>query len=345
MRRNRPFQFEPQFEDGFCINGCLPKDEDSEELEAELLASAVPINLWLNYDADEMPFIKCDSAFEEWLDSEIRTADQLRNEKIQNLLPWAVLKALTAERRKSERLYFTQGRMPSCMGHADVFALHSSTLTGISRGLPLIYESFNPIVTWSISKGGSTRGGQNVTAMAKFSNNTGHFPESLVGTNNQIIPNYSPHVNEAKNYRTGIVFLSGKGAALARLITRCCRAGLGVACGNSTAVRSSMRDANGIKVAVVGGSWAHATSFTGYRNIGGEEYVFWVNSHGPRYGRSDEGEPADGAWMRTEKELTQFCATMDRYGAPYAVLPRSRTVNDLSHVTSIRVPFPTGFRH
>jgi hypothetical protein len=334
----------PEYVDGFCINGCLPQDADSEELEASLVSSAVPINLWLNYDSDEMPFVKCDSAFEEWLEEQGKIADELRNGRIQNILPWDVLRALTPLHKQSDRLYFSQGSMPSCMGHADAFAMHSSTLTGISRGLPLVYESFNPIVTWAISKGGSTRGGQNVTTMAKFSNSHGQFPESLVGRNNLQVPNYMPFTREALNYRTGIIFLSaGSGAPLARQIARCCRAGLGVACGNSTAVRGSMRDSNGIKVAVIGGSWGHATSFTGYRVVNGEEYVFWVNSHGPRYGTSGEGEPADGAWMRVEKELAQFCTTMARYGAPYTVLPRALTVSG-SYVAKTRVPFPDAWR-
>ena len=222
--------WQPKYEGGFVVNGCLPKDDDSEELEASLEASAVSINYWLQYDADDMPIIKCDSAFEEWLSKESIITDALRDQRIQNILPWDVLKVLPPAQRKSTRLYFSQGGQPSCMGHADAFALQSATLTGIARCLPLIYESFNPIVTWSISKGGSTRGGQNVTTMAKYANEVGHFPESLVGTNNQSVPNYKQHVAAAKNYRSGIVFLPGKGAELARLITRCCRAGLAVAC-------------------------------------------------------------------------------------------------------------------
>lgn len=336
--------WQARVERGFVVNGCLPKDDYSEMIEDELAASAVSVEYLTSYVAGEMPVVRYDADFERWLERRGGILDALRTERLQNILPWDVLKALPDERKKSDRLYFSQGSMPSCMGHADAFAEHSSTLSAVAQGLPLVYESFNPLVTWYLSKGKSTRGGQNVSAMAKASNGVGHFPESRVGTDNQRVPDYAPHSDVALNHQAGIVFLPGKGAELARTVTRCCRAGLGVACGNSTAVRGAEKDANGIKIAVLGGSWAHATSFTGYRRIDGEEYVFWVNSHGPRYGRSDEGEPADGAWMRTEKELARFCGTMDGYGAPYAVLPEAVAVADFSHGTPFKVPFPKNWK-
>ena len=335
--------WQPEFVDGFVTNGCLPMDEQSEEIQAELAASAVGIdNYLMHYASGDMPVVKFDDAFEAWLTRRCKVLDILREERLQNLLPWDVLRSLPTARKKSNRLYFSQGGLPTCMGHADAFGLASSTLSGIAQGLPLVYESFNPIVTWSISKGGSTRGGQTVTEMAKASNKIGHFPESCVGTNNLNIPDYARFSGIALQHQAGIVFLPEEN--LSKNIARCCRAGLGVACGNSTAVYGSTRDSNGVKIAQLGGYWAHATSFTGYREIKKTEYVFWVNSHGPKFGQSDEGEPADGAWMRVDKELAVFCSTMLDYGPPYAILPEGVIVRDPSHKPSFVVPFPSNWK-
>ena len=87
------------------------------------------------------------------------------------------------------------------MGHADAFAHHSTTLQLIARGAPLIYAPFNHVVTWSITKGGSTRGGQSVSEMAKGANGIGHFPEYLVGANNQSVPSYKDYLEAAKQYQ------------------------------------------------------------------------------------------------------------------------------------------------
>ena len=229
------------------------------------------------------------------------------------------------------------------MGHSDSFAHHSTTLQLIARGAPLIYTPFNPIVTWSITKGGSTRGGQSVAEMAKGANIIGHFPEHLVGTNNQSVPSYREHLEAAKQYQSAILFLNFKEKELADEIIQCCAAGLSVAVGNSTAVSGSTIDSNGVKVATLRGSWAHATHFTAYRVVRGTEYIGWVNSHGARYQSSDEGEPADMCWMnRTLVE--QFVATASGYGSPYVVIPESATKTDTSLYVKRSIPFPNNWR-
>ncbi len=227
--------------------------------------------------------------------------------------------------------------------YADSFAHHSTTLQLIARGAPLIYSPFNPIVTWAITKGGSIRGGQTVSEMASGANDIGHFPEELVGTNNQNVPAYKEHLEAAKQYQSAILFLNFKGKTLADEIIQCCAAGLSVALGNSTAVSGSTIDKNGVKIAVLRGRWAHATHFTGYRIVNGTEYIGWVNSHGSRYKSSDEGEPADMCWM-TRLLVDDFVETAIGYGSPYAVIPESAFHLDRSLYVKLRVPFPNNWR-
>ena len=334
-------QVEPILEQGCVVNGCIPQDDYAEEVFEELESSAVAFGtLW---ESGDMPVIKMDDAFRNWRKEQIEQCKALTAERVTCLLPWQVLPHLQADQRKSDRLYFSQLSIPSCMGHADSFAHHSSTLYWIARGAPLVYYPFNPIVTWSITKGGSIRGGQTVSEMAKGANTIGHFPEHLVGTNNQAVPSYKEHLDAAKDFQSAIMFLNFKGKELADEIIQCCAAGLSVALGNSAAVSGYTTDSNGVKVAVLRGSWAHATHFTAYRVVRGTEYIGWVNSHGARYKSSDEGEPADMCWM--DKTIARkFCSTMHQYGPPYAVFPESVTVDDRSFYVKQQIPWPNSWR-
>ncbi len=333
--------FEPEVEDGCIINGCVPQDDYAEAVFEELEGEAISYGtVW---EQGDMPILKLDDAFRNWRKDQIEQCKALVSERITCLLPWQVLRNLSVDQKKSDRLYFSQGSLGSCMGHADAFAHHSTTLQLIARGAPLIYSSINPVVTWSITKGGSTRGGQTVSEMSKGANGIGHFPEYLVGTNNQSVPSYREHLEAAKRYQSAILFLNFKGKTLADEIIQSCAAGLSVALGNSTAVSGSTVDSNGVKVATIRGSWAHATHFTGYRIVNGTEYVGWVNSHGARYKSSDEGEPADMCWMNRSL-VEQFVSTASGYGAPYVVIPESVFHLDRSLYVKLRVPFPTVWR-
>ncbi|MCL2304497.1 MAG: hypothetical protein FWC43_04060 [Planctomycetaceae bacterium] len=334
-------QATPLVIDGCVSNGCLLMDEYAEEVFEELESSSVEFStLW---ESGDMPILKYDTAFKEWRQRQIDECNTIRNERITCLLPWEIVKHLSGCRKKSDRLYFSQGSLGSCMGHSDGFAHHSTTLQLIARGASLIYTPFNPVVTWSITKGGSTRGGQSVAEMAKGANVIGHFPEHLVGTNNQVVPQYKQYLDDAKQYQSAILFLNFKGKELADEIIQCCAAGLSVALGNGTAVSGSTIDSNGVKVATLRGSWAHATHFTGYRTVRGTEYIGWVNSHGPRYKSSDEGEPADLCWMN-RLLVEQFVATASGYGPPYVVFPESVATLDTALYVKQTIPFPNNWR-
>ena len=165
----------------------------------------------------------------------------------------------------------------------------------------------------------------------------------MVGNNNLNIPSYKDHLDTARQYQSAILFLNFRGKELADEIIQSCAAGLSVALGNSTAVNGCTIDSNGVKVATLRGSWAHATHFTSYRVVNGTEYIGWVNSHGERYKTSDESEPADMCWM-TRSLVEQFVSTASGYGAPYAVIPESVFLLDRSLYVKLRVPFPTNWR-
>jgi len=277
-------------------DGCLPEDFHSRETVELLESSAVSFSTL--YTAGDMPVLKWDSAFEQFLD---RRGNVLEDMLLDGcaLFPWRVAS-------DAANLYFSQGNTPSCMGHADDFAYRSSLLMSIGLGAPLNWTVTDPYQTWLLSKNGNTRGGQSVGVMANFANKYGHVIKGKKTASTQ--------------HQSALVFLSGSGADLAEKIRRCNRAGLGVALGNSTAVNGSMVDRNNVQIATLGGKWAHATSFNAWLKVNGQEYVFWTNSHGKRYNKGTLGEPADGAWMRVDRELLIFLQTATRYGMPYACI-------------------------
>jgi hypothetical protein len=341
LQQTRRHQIEPQFIDGCVVNGCVPQDDIAESVFAELEDVAIEFGtLWASGD---MPVIQFNDAFRIWRKNQIEECKALFAQRKTCLLPWQILRYLPDEYKKSNRLYFSQGNLGSCMGHADSFAHHSTTLQLIARGAPLIYTTFNPIVTWSITKGGSIRGGQSVAEMANGANRVGHFPEFVVGENNQIVPDFEDYIAVAESYQSAIMFLKFRGEELADEIIQSCAAGLSIAIGNSTAVCGSEIDKNGIKVAKLRGTWAHATHFTAYRVVKGTEYIGWVNSHGARYKSSDEGEPADMCWMSRDI-VERFVETAAGYGSPYIVFPESIAKFDSSLYVKHSIPFPAIWR-
>ena len=318
-------------------HGCLPVDTVAEECFSELMAEAVEFNsVW---ELGDMPVLKFNDAFVEWRAWQIGEMDALRDNGYCTL-PWEVLKAIGVD-----TLYYSQRSRPCCMGFADTFAWHSTVLTEIGRGSPLVYVPHNGIYTWAMTKGGSLNGGQTVSEMCEGANRIGHFPVELVGEYNLSYNAAKAKVelSEATKYQSAVMFLNFKGEQLADEIIKTCRAGLSVPFGNSNAVSNLTTDSNGIKVAVISGSWAHATHFTGYRVVNGTEYIGWVNSHGPIYGSSNEGEPADMCWM-PRSQVIRMASTMHLYGSPYIVIPESRWSKIDSIAPVKKIPFPQNFK-
>jgi hypothetical protein len=72
-----------------------------------------------------------------------------------------------------------------------------------------------------------------------------------------------------------------------------------------------------MRVATLGGTWAHATLFDGYIVVNGVEYFHWTNSHGHRYKGADKFDsPESGCWM-TYSQLVQFCG--GRYADAFCI--------------------------
>ena len=332
-----------ELDDAGFMNGCLPQDDFDLETVQLLESSAVPFSTL--YTAGDMPVLKWDDAFEEFLNHRGDMIEDMMADGSRCVWPWEVLQNMPSDQKGGDTLYYSQGGRPSCMGHGDDFAYRSSVLSTIGLGAPLIYEPTNAYVTWVLSKGGSQSGGQSPGPMAKAANEQGHFLMREVGSNNTSMPsNYKQYFESAKRHQSGIIFIPGKGTELAERIRRVNRAALGVAIGNSDAVSGSTVDSNGVEIAVIGGRWAHATSFNAWMKYKGQEYVFWTNSHGKKYKRSTFGEPFDGAWMRTDKELVRFVGSATIYGQPYVVIPEAVWTKKTNIAINFNVPFPNGWR-
>ena len=159
----------------------------------------------------------------------------------------------------------------------------------------------------------------------------------MVGTNNMAIPNgWERFEADAKRWQVGIVFLEND---VVNKILKVCRALLDVTFGSSLIYSSAKRDKNGVKVVSDATSGGHAQSIGSYRTVGSEEYVFLQNSHGDIYGKSDEGEPASGAWMN-RSQLERIAASMLTYGYPFLVFVEGDITAESTLCNDFCVPFP-----
>jgi len=131
----------------------------------------------------------------------------------------------------------------------------------------------------------------------------------------------------ALQYASGICWMpAGPVQDQVERVIRVARAGLGMFYGNRGKVSSSRTDSNGVRLAVMGGSWNHAVGWNSYARVRSEEYVGWWNSHGPRYTAQDIlGMPADGAWMN-RAILAETLKTAAGYGRIGIVVPKSTPV-------------------
>jgi hypothetical protein len=331
--------------DNIFVDGCLPQTDEDIELVAELQSRAISFPTL--YNQGEMPVISWDTAFENYIAWRGDNIEMMLNDKSRSVFPWRVLQHLPDEYKGtiSDKLYFSQGSRPSCMGHADDFAYRSSILSAIGLGAPLRYEVTNPYPLWWLSKNKSERGGQSVGKMSKAANEIGHFTMSSAGTNNTAIStefeqNSNRIMQLSKKYQSALVYLTAEtSAGLADQVFNICRAGFGIALGNSTAVNGSTVDSNNVQVATLGGRWAHATSFNSWMVRRGTPYVFWTNSHGKIYTKATFGEPHDGCWM-TLPTCTTFLSTAFGYGKPYCVLPECVWFSPKSMSFDFEIPLP-----
>lgn len=353
MRRSR--EYDLRFDNrGNVINGVIEAYDDDIAMEAysAMTENAVDLHTLGTGEVDtDMPHaIANNESFWKFVDERTERRKSLWDNGYCDL-PWEVLKALPNEQIKMagsrngiRKLYWTQGNVGSCMSFGDSNAYTATILSNIAMGSNQVLCLVNSLVSWAKAKGGSLRGGLAVSEMAKAAITYGHFPEYLVGVYSTKLPQgYDNAEAEAMKLQGSPVFLSGKTPDdLTEETFRLCRAGIGVACANSTAVSGVTTDSNGIKVAVIRGSWAHAWAFVGHRKFKGEEYLAWCNSHGAIYGES-EGCPGDMLWM-PKHQVKQMFSTSRLYGQPYAVISESLWQTDNRLIADFQVKIPQGFK-
>lgn len=202
-----------------------------------------------------------------------------------------------------------QGQLGSCAGWSAANGYMTTVLYQLMLGA-FRFELINPLAMWLRTKNGSMRGGQSMSKVLMGGNQFGNYPVSLVGEystkrSNDTLIKIDQAAGEAQKYQIGACRLQGD---LVERIVLCLRAGLVVCIGNSVAVSGSTIDENDMRIALLGGSWSHATLLDGYAEVNGKTYIHWTNSHGNRYRSQDRFyTPESGCWM-TLVTLKKFCA-------------------------------------
>jgi hypothetical protein len=191
---------------------------------------------------------------------------------------------------------------------------------------------------WVRTKNWSMSGGQSMSKVMMGGNQFGNYPVKDVGEYNIRLTRESISRIEASNeeamlHQFGACRLSradGKrqiAEEWVQKIVLCLRAGMVVCIGNSVRVSGCTVDSNGMRVAILGGTWSHATLLDGYMVVNGVVYVHWTNSHGNRYkGKDRFDSPESGCWMPLET-LLKFCG--GRYVDAFCIYRAEAPVDEL----------------
>lgn len=310
-----PSSFKPICRDGVCVNGCLPLTAATRRLQEECLDSAVSLPEYAWQNKGDMPIVKWDAAFDRWLDRRIKLADAYAD-RGKCLLPWEIMKVIPEKRKRSNILNWNQGTRPSCALHGATHAYQNMTLLSMALGAPLIYEALNPIYPFYLAKRGSMAGGLDLITTAKWCNEHGQYPASLIGDDNvNVSGDYKKHAQDAKRWQAGIVFIEGD---VKEKVIRACHGLCSVNFGSGHYFRSSKTDRSGVKIMDGYAGGGHAQCFVGYRKVGNAVYIGTENSHGNSYASSPEGEPRWMAWIN-ESQISGFCSDAPNFGHPYIV--------------------------
>ena len=263
------------------------------------------------WDGTEQPTIITYDSYSAYLASRAKDADSKRDAGF--LLNWW-------DRPDYNELLIlaSQGSIGSCAGVSMFDHCYQCTLLNqIGEGSEQTIEPVNAIVSWMVSKGGSRSGGQTIAAVLQYGAELGVYPAALVGAYSDSArydSGWRKFDSEANKRQMGACLLEdpngdGLGSGdMADAIMLACRAGLAVEIGQSIGVRSGRTlDSNGVAVVRLGGYWAHATAFCGWKEVKGTEYAYWVNSHGNIYEATD-GTPAIGGWMDLDT-VKEFCSS------------------------------------
>lgn len=332
----------PELENGYCCNGCLPLSRMARVKQSATVAAAISLPEYSWVDQADMPVIRWDSAFEEWLQRRIDLADSYTRKGL-SLYPWDIAKNVPKDRKRSDIIHWNQGYRPSCCLHGATHAYQFTELISMALGAPYTYEALNPIVPFYLAKGGSLAGGLDLLACAEFINVKGQYPSSLVGDDNIDVPrNYREYTDQAKNWQAGIVYIEND---FENKIFKACHALCAINFGSGQFYTSGRVDSNGVKVVTSVTTGGHAECFCGYRVVNGTEYVFVHNSHGDAYGQSDEGEPKWGGWVSRDL-MRLYTRDMGNYGYPFLVFAEGVFNTDsLTLSNPIKIPkLPSNWR-
>jgi len=250
---------------------------------------------------------------ESFVQSEAAKMDALRS------AGWLVLWWVIAKHLKIPIWASFQGALGSCAGWAVANGHMMLVLYQMMLGA-FRFTLINPLAMWARTKLWSLRGGQSMLKVMMGGNQYGNYPVRWVGPystqlSRETMSKIEAAKDEARLHQFGACRISqaaggGRLAAteIAKRIILCLRAGMVVPIGNSVRVSGCRTDGNGMRVAIFGGTWMHATVFDGYVVVNGTVYLHWTNSHGDRYKGADRYEsPESGCWMTVE-QLVQFCS-------------------------------------
>ena len=256
------------------------------------------------YDSAGQPAIVSWDSLESHVREQAETMDKIR------AAGWIVLWWVIAKYLRIPIWASNQGQLGSCAGWSAANGHMITVLYQMMRGA-FRFVSINPLAMWVRTKNWSMSGGQSMSKVMTGGNRFGNYPVRAVGEygtrlTREVISKIEAATDEATLHQFRACRLQGKD--LVAKIVLCLRAGMVVCIGNSIKVSGCKTDKNGMRVATLGGTWAHATLFDGYVVVNGTVYLHWMNSHGNRYKGSDRFDsPESGCWM-TIDTLERFCS-------------------------------------
>lgn len=302
--------------------GCIPnskqkihalKNGKKPDIE-KLLESAVPWDT-----TQQPPIIEWDNEYRNHLEKEAQKFDELR--KKGSLEQWWQIAQKNGLVVKSIFLD-SQGNKGSCAGVSMFERCYlTAMLKQIGMGAEMRPEKINPMVTYAQSLGCRKEGdwipdGQTIAAVLKAAAEIGTYPAKEAGDYDERTrykKDWEKLEKDAEERQMGVCPLTDqrgeslRNEEMVEAIELALRANKVVEVGNSVAIsENTNRDKNGINIPTIGGYWSHATCFTGIKEVNGDVYYRWENSHGYIYHNNDES-PNVGTWLNAE-QLRRFCS-------------------------------------
>ena len=302
-RLNTNYGYVPDEDYGFIPEEFVP--QDVAEFDA----------MTGKYDPAGQPAIVSWDSLESFVQEQAETLDKIRS------AGWIVLWWVIAKACGIPLWSSNQGQLGSCAGWSAANG-HMVTVMYQKMLGAFKFVLINPLAMWVRTKNWSMSGGQSMSKVLMGGNQFGNYPVKDVGMyttqlTKETMSKIESATDEARLHQFGACRLPGKGKVLAEKIALCVRAGLAVCIGNSVRVSGCKTDKNGMRVAVLSGSWMHATLLDGYVVVNGTVYVHWTNSHGDRYKEKDlYDSPLSGCWLTLE-QLVVFCS--GRYSDAFCI--------------------------